>query len=174
MIDHAAKAARPIAGAFPSAGLVRRITDQQLLDDLAGLVAEFFPETRSYRLTGQGARGQVSAERRGCALAGDRSPARDRMGVRKERSPTLTAKIASFLVTGESLSVASTVSVSTGRSLENCSRNCSPSFRSLSDGSASVIQVGRSLLVPGWNRPPESATSVPGPASVPWSHPEPD
>src|SRR5271157_1688548 len=55
---------------FLPRGLVRRITDQQFLDDLSGLVAEFFPETRSYRLTGQGAPGQVSAERRGSALAG--------------------------------------------------------------------------------------------------------
>ena len=37
------------------------------------------------------------------------SPARVRMGVRSERSPiALIAKIASFLVTGESLSVATT------------------------------------------------------------------
>src|SRR5271157_1589562 len=55
---------------FLPRGLVGRIADQQFLDDLAGLVAEFFPETRSYLLTGQGARGEECTECRGCALAG--------------------------------------------------------------------------------------------------------
>ena len=73
------------------------------------------------------------------------SPPLVRMGVRSDRSPiALIAKIASFLVTGESLSVATTRSASTGRSGENCWRNCSPS--------CSILGRGIGLGHPGRDR----------------------
>ena len=96
------------------------------------------------------------------------SPARVRMGVKSDRSPiALIAKIASFLVTGDSLSVATT-SVGQHRAIrrELLEELLAEFAAPWAEGSASVIQAGMERSGLAWSRPLESAMTVPGPASV--------